>query len=115
MYLVDTYFAPVLQVCVCERERQREREGGGMLTFGLKGVYKLPYIYDDSSSPKYNNAGMTPQRRQFHYPSDLRQTRPHSDLLEEFRSAREAAMSLPQLPESDSEMETSSISVSMHM
>ena len=97
---------------------ERERE---MLTFGLKGGYKLSILHvlyishDDSLSPKYNNAGMTPQRRQFHYPSDLRQTRPHSDLLEEFRSAREAAMSLPQLPESDSEMETSSISVSMHM
>ena len=57
-------------------------------------------------------AGMTPQRRQFHYPSDLTRTRPHSELLEEFRSAQEAAMTLPQLPESDSELETSSTSVS---
>lgn len=55
---------------------------------------------------------MTPQRRQFHYPSDITRTRPHSELLEEFRSAREAAMTLPQLPESDSELETSSTSVS---
>ena len=51
--------------------------------------------------------GTTPQRRQFHYSSDLKRTRPHSDLLEEFRSTREAAMTLPQLPESDSELETS--------
>jgi hypothetical protein len=55
---------------------------------------------------------MTPQRHQFHYPSDLTRTRPHSELLEEFRSAREAAMTLPELPESDSELETSSTSVS---
>ena len=60
-----------------------------------------------------NSAGMTPQRRQFHYPSDLICTRPHSELLDEFRSVREAAMTLPQLPESDSELETSSISVSV--
>ena len=60
----------------------------------------------------FNSVGMTPQRRQFHYPSDLICTRPHSELLEEFRSAQEAVMTLPQLPESDSELETNSTSVS---
>lgn len=62
-----------------------------------------------------SSVGMTPQRHQFHYPSDLTRTRPHPELLEEFRSAREAAMTLPQLPESDSELETSSTSVSTMM
>lgn len=45
--------------------------------------------------------GVTPQRRDFRYPTKLTQTRAHTELLEEFRRDRE--ITLPELPESDSE------------
>ena len=45
--------------------------------------------------------GKTPQRRDFSYPQHLAQTRPHSDVLRAFQPS----ISLPPLPESDSEEE----------
>lgn len=45
--------------------------------------------------------GKTPQRRDFVYPRDLAQSRPDSELLRDFQPA----VSLPPLPESESEEE----------
>jgi kinesin family protein 11 len=50
--------------------------------------------------------GKTPQRRNFSYPPSLAQTRPHSELLRDFRPT----VSLPPLPESDSEEEREEVS-----
>lgn len=47
---------------------------------------------------------MTPQRRDFHYPQQLTRTRPHTELLEDFRSGN---TTLAGLPENDTEEETS--------
>ena len=43
---------------------------------------------------------MTPQRRDFYYPNKLTSTRPHSDLLDDFRTMSKS-MALPELPESE--------------
>jgi len=47
---------------------------------------------------------VTPQRRDFHYPQQLTRTRPHTELLEDFRSGN---TTLAGLPENDTEEETS--------
>lgn len=62
------------------------------------------------------HAGATPQRRDFSYPHSLTTTRPHSDLLDEFRtSARDKLMEgLPELPE-DSESDVSTVLYSSMM
>ena len=49
--------------------------------------------------------GMTPQRREFSYPSQLTRTKPHSELLEEFRSTAKS-LALTELTESDVEFES---------
>ena len=53
--------------------------------------------------------GMTPQRRDFQYPQQLTRTRPHTELLEEYRSTtmKSNATVLPRVPESDMEEDTS--------
>lgn len=55
----------------------------------------------------YIHTGQTPQRRQFSYPVQLTQTRPHFELLEEFRSTlRSSASLLPEVPESEEDSMT---------
>ena len=56
------------------------------------------------------HSGVTPQRRDFSYPSHLTKTREHSQLLEEFRASN--IKSLPELPDSDSEWDTTGYSTS---
>lgn len=51
--------------------------------------------------------GLTPQRRDFSYPSHLTKTRDHTDLLEEYRT-NVPSMTLPALPESDYEWDANS-------
>ena len=72
---------------------------------------KCMYITAQPWSPP--PLGVTPQRRAFAYPSQLTRTRPHFELLEEFRaSVSTVPSSLPELPESDDETDTSSAAVS---
>ena len=51
----------------------------------------------------FHFSGTTPQRRDFTYPPSLTTTRPHAELLDEYRvSVRSKFMAdLPELPESD--------------
>ncbi len=51
----------------------------------------------------YFSSGATPQRRDFSFPQNLTSTRPHSDLLDEYRTnVRSMFMDdLPELPEAD--------------
>lgn len=60
--------------------------------------------------------GMTPQRREFTYPRHLSKTRPHPELLEEFRASVKAREEggdarLCDIPESSEEESTSLVSI----
>ena len=68
--------------------------------------------YTDTKCLGFMRAGVTPQRREFGYPSQLSKTREHKELLEEFRSNMANTNTLPRLPESDSEWEGSTTDVS---
>lgn len=70
-------------------------------TQGSIDKYVLEEVQEDIPT------GVTPQRREFGYPSQLTKTREHKELLEEFRSNMASANTLPRLPESDSEWEGS--------
>lgn len=55
--------------------------------------------------------GITPQRRDFSYTSHLTRTREHEELLEEYRTNVDVK-SLPEQPESETELESNSAEVS---